>query len=113
MELTLATREVDGATVVSASGWLNASTAKDFETAVMPLIDSTDRFVLDCSGLDYITSAGLRVFLLVITKMKASGKALCVASPRKNIKELFQLTGMLPFLEVYATVGAALGRTSS
>jgi anti-sigma B factor antagonist len=61
---------------LSLSGKLDATTAKTFEEKILTLIDSGNRrFIIDLAELDYIGSAGLRVFLLAAKRLDgASGK---------------------------------------
>ena len=57
--------------IVNVSGRLDTATCSDFEGELLPAIDDGEHNVLiDCTMLDYISSAGLRVFLTAVKKMK-------------------------------------------
>lgn len=64
--------------------------------------------VLDLARLDYVSSAGLRVFLSAAKKFKtAGGRATFVALP-PAVREVFELSGFLSVLDVRADVASAL-----
>ena len=49
--------------------------------------------VVDCSSLDYVSSAGLRVFLVAARAAKAAGVGFDVSDLKPAVKEVFDLTG--------------------
>lgn len=64
--------------------------------------------VFDLAKLDYVSSAGLRVFLSAAKKFKvAGGRASFVALPAP-VREVFDLSGFLNVLDIRADVAAAL-----
>ena len=58
------TKKVNGETMtVSINGRLDTSTAPEFETFMNENLTEVGGLILDCEGLEYISSAGLRVLL--------------------------------------------------
>jgi len=51
------------------------------------------KLVFDCSGMDYICSSGLRIFLSVQKKVSAAGASLKILNLQPNVKSVFDLTG--------------------
>jgi anti-anti-sigma factor len=88
-------------TVLSLSGRLDASNSKEFEDQVVKLIDSGQKaFVANLTGLDYISSAGLRVFLLLIKKLGDKGYIhLCCL--QEQVKEVFDISGFTSIFQIF------------
>jgi anti-sigma B factor antagonist len=60
---------------LSLCGKLDTTTAKTFEEKILALIESGDRrFIIDLAQLDYVSSAGLRVFALAGKRLDGNGK---------------------------------------
>jgi anti-anti-sigma factor len=66
--------------------------------------------LVDCAGLDYVSSAGLRVFLVATRAAKRSGIALAVCSLQPAVREVFDISGFGQLLAVHADRTAALAQ---
>lgn len=101
-------RDEDKAVVVVA-GKLDAVTAQDFDKVVVPLIEGgAARLVLDCSRLDYLSSAGLRVLLMTVKRIKAKGGQLRVAGMQGAAREVFEISGFHAIFSMDDSVEASL-----
>lgn len=99
------TREC-GAVVVSLSGRLDEGNAPEAEGAFLSLgMEGGMKLVVDCSGLEYISSAGLRVLLLAARQWGRSRVALCGA--RETVAQVMQIAGMPHYYALCATRGEA------
>ena len=79
----------DGVRIVCPEGRLDSNTAPDFEKQLLADLDpSAVSLVLDFSGLDYISSAGLRVVLMVAKRMKAGSGKMVLCALKDNVREL-------------------------
>ena len=107
MEIT-ATKHAS-ATVLALAGRLDGLASPGLEKQVDALVASGERtLVLDLSKLDYVSSAGLRVFLTAAKKFKAAGGRATFAALPPSIREVFELSGFLTVLDVRADVAASL-----
>ena len=80
-----------------------------FEQAVMDKIDSGKaKMVIDLSGLEYISSAGLRVLLMAAKQVKTGNGALALCGLKDHIREVFEISGFLPILTIVDDESAAL-----
>lgn len=92
------TKKVNGETMtVSIKGRLDTSTAPEFETFMNENLTEVGGLILDCEGLEYISSAGLRVLLFAQKKMKDSLKLVNVG---ELIMEVFDITGFSDILTI-------------
>ena len=67
--MTTTIQEQDGNMVAYLEGSLDTSTVPETEKAMLPLYECEGKdVIIDCTGLTYISSAGLRIFLNVIVE---------------------------------------------
>jgi anti-anti-sigma factor len=94
MSVQIHTNKEGNGTVVQLQGKVDATSAPSVEQALVSVIDQGEkRLVLDCAGLDFISSAGLRSLLLAVKKMKAAGGGISLAALQPNVKEVFDISG--------------------
>ncbi len=90
-------------------GQINSANAASFEADLLSLINRGEhRIVLDMSHLHYISSAGLRVLLLVAKKLKQCGGALVLFGLQDRVSETLEISGFMAILNVYQTRDQAL-----
>ena len=82
----------DGALTLKVMGRLDTNTSQDLEAALA--LDGVREVVFDFSGLEYISSAGLRVLMMAQKAMMSCGGKMSVASPNDTVKGIFDITGM-------------------
>lgn len=81
--------------VVNIDGRLDTVTAPDFEKNINENLKGVSSLVLNCEGLTYISSAGLRVVLALSKKMKNAMKLTNVC---EIVMEVFDMTGFTDIL---------------
>lgn len=92
--------EIDGRYVATLSGEMNTSAATGVEKVLKPLYESCDKdVVIDCTGLEYIASSGLRILLSILKGAKASGNKVTLRGVNDDIKNVFNLTGFINYFE--------------
>ena len=110
--MDIQTRQEGKVTVVSVSGKIDAMTAPAFEASLSDLI-GTERLhlALDLGGVEYISSAGLRVILATAKALKNKKGVLLLANARGPVKEVFDISGFGSFFSIYESVEAAVKAT--
>ena len=58
------------------------------------LAEITDSRVVDCSNLEYISSAGLGVLLMTQKRLKAAGGELSLVNVNHHIRDVFRYSGL-------------------
>jgi anti-anti-sigma factor len=66
--------------------------------------------ILDCGGVDYVLSAGLRVFLVVARAAKRDGVAFSICALQPAVREVFDLSGFSRIITVHADRASALAQ---
>ena len=102
-------QESGTAHVVSVTGKLDAVSAGDYEKVVSQLIaEDKTRLVVDFANLSYISSAGLRVLLSTAKQLKPKGGAVVFANLQDNVREVFEMTGLLSLFRVCDSLPEAI-----
>lgn len=89
---------------LSLSGKLDTTTAKTFEAKILAQIESGDRrFIIDLAQLDYISSSGLRVFILAGKRLNTANGKMVLCSLKDPVKEVFDIAGFTDIFSVYGS----------
>ena len=83
--------------VVSINGRLDTTTAPQFEEFIAENISKMKTLTLDCAGLEYLSSAGLRVLLSAQKRLKNGMKLKNVC---ELVMEVFEMTGFVDILVI-------------
>lgn len=86
-------------TTLEIIGRLDTTTAPELETEVDGCLADTQTLVLDFHGLEYISSAGLRVLLKAQKSMTPKG-SMKVLNVNETIMEVFEITGFSDILTI-------------
>jgi len=107
--MTLNENLVNGIPVVIINGRLDTTNYSKLEEKLQALLDRGERkLVINCSSMDYVSSSGLRVFLMFLKKLNAIQGELCVCCLQENIKEIFKISGFSSIFKIFETEGQAL-----
>ncbi len=89
----------NGTSTFKVEGRLDTITAPELESAINEQGSSLKNLVLDFSGVDYISSAGLRVLLTAQKKMNIQGsmELINVSAP---VMDIFEMTGFADILVI-------------
>ncbi len=83
------------------NGRLDTISCEKFGKDIQPLMDNADKtIVLDCSGLQYICSSGLRLFLTLRKKTGEMGGKLTILHINNEIRSVFTITGFFGLFDI-------------
>ena len=100
---------VETKALLTCSGRMDAVSAPRFEAACTEQLEQgRTNLVADLSGLEYISSAGLRSILASGKKLKASGGSLAFCGLSGMVDEVFRVSGFLKLFRVHASAAEAL-----
>jgi anti-anti-sigma factor len=108
----------DSAGVLALCGRLDATSADAFASALadqcaQARTQGLARLVLDLSGVDYVSSAGLRVLMLASRQARAADLSLSVAAMQPMVAEIFRISRFDTFIPAHDSVEAALAAPES
>ena len=82
--------------IAAPVGRIDHASAEDFKQKLEPLLaqcnEGSDRVVLDFSGVEYISSVGLRVLMLAAKQVKAQKGTIVIAGMQPVVKEIFDIS---------------------
>ncbi len=104
------TIERQGGTLIAvANGRVDSTNAGVFQEELTVATTGDDpSVVLDLGGLSYISSAGLRVILLVAKTLQGMEAKFAVCSPSDPIREIFEISGFDQIIPVHASQAEAI-----
>ena len=102
MEITI--KDVQVAKVIELVGDLDGSTAPEAQAKILPLAEPGVKIILDMSAVAYMSSAGLRMLLVLYRSIAGSGGKVLLVGLSSELEDTMQLTGFLDFFDHYATM---------
>ena len=97
--MTIEKKLEEGKLTVSPSGRLDTVSTPELEAVLNECLEDAQELELDFSGLEYISSAGLRVLLSAQKVMSRQG-SMVVRNVNEDIMDVFELTGFADILTV-------------
>ncbi len=86
-------KKTEDKTIIEVKGYLDATNAEEFKKVVDDLsAEDTKQVVVDCEGLEYISSSGLRVFITLLKKAQKNGGKVQVENLNSMVREIFDMT---------------------
>lgn len=99
--MTTRVEEIDGKLVATLIGELDTAAAAETEKAMLPLMDCKGKdIVIDCTGLEYIASSGLRLLLSVLKNAQSQGSHVVLKNVNDVVKDVLDLTGFVSLFEI-------------
>jgi anti-anti-sigma factor len=94
--------------VITLTGRLDVTTSPEVEAELLGTIAAGGHhLVLDVSGLEYASSAGIRVLIIAGKEARDAGGELVFAAPNPHIRQILEISGFRKLFRIVATVGEA------
>ena len=115
--MNVSSRRFANAVVLHVKGRLDQDTCEDFRGSLMREVEGTARdggaAVLDLSDLEYVSSAGLRCFMIASRQAKSHGGRIFVAAMQPMVAEIFSIGHFNLVFQTFPTVREALAAASN
>lgn len=103
----------DSVVIVAIEGRVDGTTAPELENRISEIVNRGDANVLlDCAGMTYVSSAGLRIFLTGARKCQQGGGKLTICSLQPDCKSVIETSGFHTVIDCHDTREAALAAVS-
>jgi anti-sigma B factor antagonist len=105
----------DDVTTIELEGSIDGKTAPQVREDIRPALDNTTLAILDLTKVGYLSSAGLRLLLLVYREFATKNGKLVLVGVSPDIQSVMSHTGFLNFFTLANTQAealAALGKAS-
>jgi anti-anti-sigma factor len=107
--MELAIKKSENCTIVEIKGKLNTTNFSSVEKEFGQLIEKGEHNILvDCEHLDYVSSSGLRVFLVTLKSLNKLKGKFVLCNLQESIIDIFEVSGFITIFEVYKTKVQAL-----
>jgi anti-anti-sigma factor len=115
--MNVTSRRFANAVVVHAAGRLDQDTCEAFRADLLRYVEQAaaggGAIVLDLSALEYVSSAGLRCFMLASRQAKAQHGRIFVAALQPMVAEIFQISHFNLVFQVFHSVREAVAAVSA
>lgn len=102
--------------VLTLTGRIDNSTTDAFKAGIDARVAACradgDRLILDFSGVEYISSVGLRVLMLMARQSRAQGGTIVVAALQSVVREIFEISRFNLVFECFGSIREALAKAS-
>ena len=105
--------KLEGVFILEPRGRVDSVSSGDLEGALLRGLEAGEtRLAVNLEGVEYISSAGLRVLLMLVKKLQAGGGRLVLFAMPESVRLVFELAGFLALFDIEDTREAALARVS-
>ena len=101
-------KSIGQVTVVEIAGDIDSNTAPQAQERVLPLAQPGSKILLDMSGVEYMSSAGLRMLLSIYRQISRGDGGVVLVGLSEEIKDTMSVTGFLNFFTTRDTVDEGL-----
>ena len=111
--MNVRTETVAQSTVVVPEGRIDFGTAAVFEKELegaLAVTASPRSLIIDCAGLEYVSSAGLRAFLVTARTAQRTGVRFALCGLRPAVREVFDLSGFSRIITIHTDRATALAQ---
>lgn len=96
--------------VVTVEGSIDSKTAPELQQKIMDVTADANDIVIDLSKVPFVSSAGLRVLLMVYRQIKSKNGKVILTGVSDEIKDVMSMTGFINFFELTETKSDALAK---
>ena len=87
--------------LVKLEGRLDTTNADQFMKDITPLMNGSHQEIeMDCTDMEYTSSQGLRMFLMLQKNVSARGAKLVLKNMKPHVKEVFDITGFSHIINI-------------
>jgi anti-sigma B factor antagonist len=109
VDLTLATRELDSATIVAVGGEIDVYTAPKLRDKITELVARGHYdIVVDLEAVEFLDSTGLGVLVGGLKKVRAHEGSLDLVCNQDRLLKIFRITGLAKVFVIHESAEAAL-----
>ncbi len=99
---------IDGVFLIKVNGEIDASSSIHLDNALQKAMEASDRILVDLSNLEYISSAGLGVFISYIEELKKQATKMVLFGMQEKVKQVFEILGLSNLITISETEDKAL-----
>lgn len=94
--------------IITIEGSIDSKSSGGLQSLIMDKVAETNNVLLDFSKVDFISSAGLRVLLMIYRQIKSKNGKVVLVGVLEEIRDVMSMTGFINFFEITDTIDDAL-----
>ena len=106
MEVCINTSE--NIVIITVEGSIDSKTAGHLQSQILGKVSETNNVLLDLYKVDFVSSAGLRVLLLIYRQIKSKNGKVILVGVSDEIRDVMAMTGFINFFSITDTIDNAL-----
>jgi len=106
--MKIETKTENDIVIAAITGEVDGKTAPQAQAELMPITQKFRKIVLDMSGVTFLSSAGLRMMLLLFRQATAQNGKITLVGLSEEIKDTMEMTGFLKFFLVADSLEAGI-----
>lgn len=98
--MKVAITDLEEISVVEVSGDIDSKTAPEFERNAKIATEKSQRIAIDLTAVEFMSSAGLRVLLMVYRNIKSQNGKVVLVGVSEDIQDVMSTTGFINFFTI-------------
>jgi anti-sigma B factor antagonist len=94
--------------IITIEGSIDSKTAGVLQSQILGKVSETNNVLLDLYKVDFVSSAGLRVLLLIYRQIKSKNGKVILVGVSDEIRDVMSMTGFINFFRIADTIDSAL-----
>ncbi|MCB1307809.1 MAG: STAS domain-containing protein [Leptospiraceae bacterium] len=108
-ELTIECHTENSILIMSLTGMLDGESARQIEKKFAELFSEENfRIIVDCAGLDYMSSAGLGALMSALQRARDNDGDIKILNMSETVQRLFRAVGLHQLFRIYSSKDEAL-----
>lgn len=106
--MNIVEKKQDDVMLLEIHGRLDTTNYRELEDRMINLMEKEKKIIIDCKEMNYISSAGMRVFLMALKHLKNNDGQLRLSGLTDDTKQIFDVAGFATFFDIYNTAEEAI-----
>ena len=94
--------------IITVEGSIDSKTAGEFQSTIMDGVSGTNKVILDLSKVNFVSSAGLRLLLMIYRQITSRKGKVVLVGVSEEISDIMEMTGFIKFFAFSDTMDEAL-----
>lgn len=92
---------------ITIQGSIDSNTAGELQSRILEELASCNQVIMDLTAVDFLSSAGLRVLLMLYRQLGGNGGKVLLVNVSEEICDIMSMTGFINFFELYGSIDEA------